>query len=84
MKNLLAAIASFIFIKSVSAQSTVSTVLEEVPAHVSTAFSGKFPEGDVKKWEKRREGYVAHFKKDGLGVLVYLRGLGIIEGENAG
>ena len=65
MKNLLAAIASFIFIQSVSAQSTVSTVIEDVPAHVSTAFSGKFPEGDVKKWEKRKEGYVAHFKKDG-------------------
>ena len=65
MKNLLAAIASFIFIQTVSAQSTVSTVIDEVPAQVSKAFSGKFPEGDIKKWEKRNEGYVAHFKKDG-------------------
>lgn len=65
MKNLLAAIASFIFIQSVSAQSTASTVIEEVPGNVSTAFSGKFPDGDVKKWEKRKEGYVAQFKKDG-------------------
>ena len=56
-------IASFIFIQSVSAQSTVSTVIEEVPAHVSIAFSGKFPQDDVKKWEKRKEGYIAHFKK---------------------
>lgn len=59
--QVLAAIASFIFIQSVSAQSTVSTVIDDVPAHVSTAFSGKFAEGDVKKWEKRNEGYVAHF-----------------------
>ena len=62
MKNLLAAIASFILIQSVSAQSTVSA---EVPQKVYTAFSGKFPEGDLKKWETRKEGYVAHFKKDG-------------------
>ena len=62
MKNLLAAIASFILIQSVSAQSTVS---KEVPQQVSTAFSGKFPESELKKWETRKEGYVAHFKKDG-------------------
>jgi hypothetical protein len=62
MKNLLAAIASFILIQSISAQSGVS---KEVPQHVSSAFSGKFPEGELKKWETRNEGYVAHFKKDG-------------------
>ena len=65
MKNLLAAIASFIFLQSVSGQSTVNKVNGEVPARVSTAFSGKFPQGELKKWEKRKEGYVAHFRKDG-------------------
>ncbi|HMI60432.1 MAG TPA: PepSY-like domain-containing protein [Puia sp.] len=67
MKNLLAAIASFILIQSVSTQSVSaqSTVSNEVPKHVSKAFSGKFPESEPKKWELRKEGYVAHFKKDG-------------------
>jgi len=62
MKNLLAAIASVILIQSASAQSPVTTA---VPQKVYAAFSGKFPGGEVKKWEMRKEGYVAHFKKDG-------------------
>ena len=67
MKNLLAAIASFILIQSVSTQSVSaqSTESNEVPKQVSKAFSGKFPESEPKKWELRKEGYVAHFKKDG-------------------
>ncbi|MBS1660738.1 MAG: PepSY-like domain-containing protein [Bacteroidetes bacterium] len=63
MKHILAVvIASFILVQSVSAQSTVT---EDVPNNVYKAFSKSFPEGDVKKWEKHKEGYVAHFKKDG-------------------
>ena len=63
MRNILAAaIASFILLQSVSAHPAVSN---EVPGNVSSAFSSKFPEGDLMKWESRKGGYVAHFKKDG-------------------
>ena len=65
MKKLLAAIASVIILQPVSIKLSAQTVEEKVPAAVSQAFSGKFPDGDLKKWEVRKEGYIARFKKDG-------------------
>jgi hypothetical protein len=62
MKNLLAAFASFILLQPISAQNTDNN---KIPQAVKTSFSGKFPDGDLKKWEVRKEGYIARFKKDG-------------------
>ncbi len=56
MKKFLAAIASFILVQSVSAQ---------VNTNISGQFSKQFPDTDVQKWEAKREGYVAHFRKEG-------------------
>jgi hypothetical protein len=66
MKNLLAAVASFILLQPIPAKlSAQTTDNNKIPLHVTTAFSGKFPDGDLKKWEVRKEGYIARFKKDG-------------------
>lgn len=62
MKKLLAAIASFILIQNVSAQSLPS---DRVPKAVQSAFHTQFPPATLKKWEVRKEGYIAVFKVDG-------------------
>jgi hypothetical protein len=62
MKNLLAAIASFILLQPLTAQTREDN---SIPQAVTTAFSDKFPDGDLQKWETRKEGYIARFKKDG-------------------
>jgi len=59
MKKLMAAIASFILIQNISAQ-TVNT--NSVPKPVQAAFSTQFPPATLKKWEVRKEGYIAVFK----------------------
>jgi alkyl sulfatase BDS1-like metallo-beta-lactamase superfamily hydrolase len=65
MKKLLAAIASVILLQPFSTKLSAQVVDGKVPVAVSRAFSGKFPGGDLRKWEVRREGYIARFKKDG-------------------
>lgn len=35
-----------------------------VPRQVTTAFTAQFPAGRLKKWEQRKEGYVAVFRQD--------------------
>jgi len=62
MKKLLAAIASFILIQHASAQ---SIPVNQVPKPVQTAFYTQFPPATLKKWEVRKEGYIAVFKVDG-------------------
>jgi len=62
MKKLLAAIASFILIQHISAQ---SIPVDRVPKPVQSAFYSQFPPATLKKWEARKEGYVAVFKIDG-------------------
>jgi len=62
MKKLMAAIASFILIQHVSAQ-TVNT--NNVPPAVRSAFTTQFPPATLKKWEVRKEGYIAVFKLEG-------------------
>lgn len=81
MKKLFAAIASFILLQSSYAQSVVSN---EVPNRVASAHSGKFPDGNVKKWEARKEGYVVHFKKDGKKQYAYYSPDGQWKGTETG
>lgn len=42
-----------------------------VPKEVTQAFSAKFPDGDLKKWETRQEGYIAQFTRDGKKYYAY-------------
>jgi hypothetical protein len=62
MKILMAAIASFILIQQVSAQ---SVSVEKVPQPVQASFYTQFPPASLKKWEVRKEGYIAVFKING-------------------
>jgi hypothetical protein len=62
MKKLLGAIASFILVQHISAQ-TVST--NRIPRSVQSAFHTQFPPASLKKWEVRKEGYIAVFKLEG-------------------
>jgi hypothetical protein len=58
----MAAIASFILIQHISAQ-TIS--IDKVPSSVQSAFYSQFPPATLKKWEVRKEGFIAVFKIDG-------------------
>ena len=62
MKKFLAAIASFILIQHATAQ---SVSVDKVPRSVQTAFYTQFKPSTLKKWEVRKEGYIAVFKIDG-------------------
>jgi len=62
MKKILAAIASFILIQHISAQSVTT---DKVPKPVQSAFYSQFPPSSLKKWEYRKEGYIAVFKLEG-------------------
>jgi Putative beta-lactamase-inhibitor-like, PepSY-like len=62
MKKVFLLLTIAIISQSMIAQSD-STVI--VPQAVSTAFTARFPAGQLKKWEQRNEGYIAVFRQDG-------------------
>ena len=62
MKKILAAVASFMLIQHLSAQ-TIST--DKVPKPVQSAFYTQFPPASLKKWEVRKQGFIAVFEVDG-------------------
>jgi Putative beta-lactamase-inhibitor-like, PepSY-like len=42
-----------------------------VPSLVATAFTTRFPDAKLKKWEQRKEGYIAKFTRSGKGYFAY-------------
>ncbi len=42
-----------------------------VPQSVIAAFSNRFPDVKLKKWEQRKEGYIATYRKDGKKYFAY-------------
>lgn len=68
MKNLFVVIASMILTQSVMAQKKEQPA---VPKEVVQAFSVKFPGSDLKKWETRKEGYIAKFTRNGKKYYAY-------------
>jgi hypothetical protein len=62
MKKLLAALASFILVQNISAQTINSN---NIPSSVQSAFHRQFPPATLRKWAVRKEGYIAVFKLDG-------------------
>jgi hypothetical protein len=42
-----------------------------VPAQVKSAFTAQFPDGQLKKWEQRKEGYIAKFTRSGKSYFAY-------------
>lgn len=66
MKNLLAAIASFILLQQAPVKLSAQTVeSNEVPKRVIQAHSKKFPDSEIRKWEIRHDGYIALFRSNG-------------------
>lgn len=68
MKNLFVVIASMILAQTVMAQ---KEEFQPVPKEVVKAFSAKFPDSDLKKWETRKEGYIAKFTRNGKKYFAY-------------
>ena len=68
MKNLFVVIASVLLTQGVIAQKREQPA---VPKEVVEAFSAKFPDGNVKKWETRKEGYIVRFTRDGKKYYAY-------------
>ncbi|HTI08600.1 MAG TPA: PepSY-like domain-containing protein [Puia sp.] len=68
MKTLFVAIASMILSQTVMAQKEEN---KPVPKEVIKAHSMKFPDGELKKWEARNEGYIAKFTRDGKKYFAY-------------
>ena len=65
MKKLIVLIVIALLSNTMIAQAVVP------PQAVSTAFATKFPTARLKKWEERREGYIANFKLDGKKTFAY-------------
>jgi len=68
MKNLFVVIASILLTQGVIAQNNEQPA---VPKEIAQAFSVRYPQGDLKKWESRKEGYIAQFTKDGKKFYAY-------------
>jgi hypothetical protein len=68
MKKLLVLIAIATFSETMIAQAR-DTI--EVPQPVITAFTARFPHAQLKKWEQRKEGFIADFSLDGKKLFAY-------------
>jgi hypothetical protein len=54
-----------------------------VPQQVATAFNTRFPAGHLKKWELRKEGYIATFRQDGKKYFAYYAADGAWKGTES-
>ena len=68
MKKILSGIAVFFLFQTVIAQTSNDN---RIPQPVLAAFTQKFPDGQLQKWENRKEGYIATFTTDGKEHLAY-------------
>src|ERR1700744_5219418 len=68
MKKLIILLAIAVFSETMIAQAHPAVV---PPQAVVTAFSARFPNAQLKKWEERQEGYIADFKFNGQKVFAY-------------
>lgn len=54
-----------------------------VPLSVTTAFTKQFPSGHLKKWEQRKEGFIADFRQDGNKYIAYYASDGAWKGTES-
>lgn len=66
-RKALISIAALIFVMHSAAQDKISHVTPEV----NKAFTGQFPMGRLKKWEKSKDGYIAIFRQKGKKCVAY-------------
>src|ERR1700761_3119564 len=55
----------------------------EPPQAVTTAFHERFPNGQLKKWEERKEGFIADFRLDGKKLFAYYAADGTWKGTES-
>jgi hypothetical protein len=72
----------FVLVVALISQSMVAQAGKAVtvPSAVASAFSARFPSGQLKKWEQRKEGYVAVFRQDGKKYFAYYKADGTWSG----
>jgi len=72
----------FVLVVALMTQSMVAQAGKAVavPSVVASAFSARFPSGQLKKWEQRKEGYVAVFRQDGKKYFAYYKADGTWSG----
>src|SRR5882757_614426 len=68
MKNVLILLVVAVMSQSMIAQGDTVVV---VPQPVTAAFVKQFPAGHLKKWEQRKEGFIADFRLDGKKYFAY-------------
>ena|ERR1700743_16190 len=77
MKKLIALIAIAMLSETMIAQAHSAVT---PPQAVSSAFSTRFPGAKLKKWEQRKEGYIADFRLNGKKLFAYYASDGKWEG----
>ena len=70
MKKIMVLIAAAILAQTMVAQSA-GVPVSVVPAVVVKAYSTQFPDGKLKKWEQRKQGYIAQFTRGGKKYFAY-------------
>jgi hypothetical protein len=80
MKKVIVLLVVALMSKSMIAQADTAVV---VPQVVATAFSTRFPSGQLKKWEQRKEGYIAVFWQDGKKLFAYYNADGTWQGTES-
>ena len=80
MKKVFVLLAVALMTQSMTAQSD-STVV--VPQAVASAFTTRFPAGELKKWEQRKEGYIAVFRQSGKKYFAYYAADGAWKGTES-
>jgi hypothetical protein len=68
MKKYIIMVMIAVLTEHMSAQGDTTVI---VPAPVANAFNGQFPDAKVKKWEQRKEGYIARFSRHGKTCFAY-------------
>jgi hypothetical protein len=80
MKKVIFILVIAIFTQNIVAQGDTTVV---VPQPVLTAFTAQFPKGQLKKWEQRKEGYIADFRQDGKKFFAYYAADGTWKGTES-
>jgi len=80
MKNVLILLTIAVMSQSMIAQGDTVVV---VPQQVTAAFVKQFPTGHLKKWEQRKEGFIADFRLDGKKYFAYYAADGAWKGTES-
>ncbi|MES1249180.1 MAG: hypothetical protein ABUL46_00775, partial [Chitinophaga rupis] len=80
MKKSIVLVATAMLFQTMVAQSAGKAV---PPTVVVKAFTTQFPDGKLKKWEERKQGYIAKFSRDGKKYFAYYSSDGAWQGTEA-